>query len=111
MNKIQKSLIEKGCCDERGAGFAANADLLPNGTWGLVLLCVKGNDLLVYETNARTEPGRLLSRIPLCAVEELSIHGLLIKKLSFTYKGFLYSFDNLIGLKKPLSVIEEEAGV
>ena len=109
MNKIQEKLVSGGWCDERGAGFAANAELLPNGTYGLVLLCVKGAELDIYDTDMNTRPGSLLYRIPLKATEGLKVKGLLIKTLKFRYNGFEYCFKNLIGLNAQLAVIEEES--
>ena len=109
MNKIQEKLVSGGFCDERGVGFAASASLLPNGSWGLVLLCLKGNELDVYDVDTHTEPKRLLCSIPLKLAEGLKVKGSIIKKLVFKYKGFKYCFNNLIGLKAQLDVIERES--
>ena len=109
MNKIQEKLISGGYCDERGVGFAANAELLPNGSYGIVLLCLKGNELTIYDTDMQTNPGRVIIRIPLKEAEGLKVKGLLIKSLKFKYRGFEYCFKNLLGLNAQLEIIAGES--
>lgn len=109
MNKIQEKLISGGYCDERGACTCANVSLLPNGSYGYVLLCVKGGELDIYDVDMHTNPGRLLKRIPLSGVENLRVRGLFIKKLLFRYDGFDYSFGSLTGVGPTLDVIKAES--
>ncbi len=109
MNKLQQRYINEGLCDERGAAFCANAELLPNGSYGLVLLALKGGTLSVYDVDMHSNPGKLIRKIELHEVQELSIKGLIIKKLKFKYQGFEYVFNNLMGLKEPLEVIKRES--
>ena len=53
MSKFQEKLIANGYCDNRGAGFCAKATYLRYaiGWEGLVALCVKGNNLDIYDVD------------------------------------------------------------
>lgn len=108
MNKVSEKLISRGVCDERGVGFAANAECLPNGSYGLVLLGLKGNELSIYDTDMHTEPGRLMYRIPLSGTE-VTVKGLLIKTLRIKHDRFEYVFKNLMGLNPLLGIIKQES--
>ena len=109
MNKIAEKLISGGYCDDRGVGFCANAELLPNGSYGMVLLCLKGRELDIYDVDMHTNPGRLMYRIPMESVEDLKVRGLIFKSLKFKYNGFGYCFKNLLGLNAQLAAIEQES--
>lgn len=99
-----------GYCDERGAGFCATATQLPRGEYGLVALCVKGNILSIYDVDIRSNIGELLYTIEMKKIEKLkNIFVLFGRTLKLTYKGDLYSFTNIAGVKEALSVIEEES--
>ncbi len=111
---IQK-LIETGVCDERGAAFNATADLLPNGTYGMCIMGVRGNILSIYDTGAKASVGPKMFSIPLKDIKNLIINSgffaELIKGFSFRfdYNGFTYTFKNCYMKKQELSVIESEA--
>ncbi len=109
-SKFQMGLIEKGYCDERGAGFCATATQLPRGEYGLVALCVKGNILSIYDVDIRSNLGELLYKIELKKIKNLkNIFVLFGRTLKFNYGGNTYSFTNIAGVKAALSVIEEES--
>ena len=108
MNKVSEKLVARGVCDGRGVGFAANAECLPNGSYGMVLLCLNGNELDIYDTDMHTEPGRLMYRIPL-AEAEVAVKGLLIKTLRIKTERFEYVFKNLMGLNPLLDIIKQES--
>lgn len=110
MNKFQQKQIDEGICDERGAVFCASAELLPNGSYGMVLLAVTGGVLSIYEVDMHSNAGKLIRRIELSQVSELSVKGLIVKKLKFKYQGFEYVFGNLLGVNGPLEVIKQESG-
>lgn len=112
MDKSQMKYVEGGYCDERGAAFCGNAAMLPNGTWGMVLLAVNGGELTIRDVDAKSQPGRVLYRIPLSQTEGLRFKGFIIKTLVFKYNGFEYSFGSLIATKsmrEAFDVILEES--
>ena len=110
MNKFQQKQIDEGICDERGAVFCANAELLPNGSYGMVMLAVKGGVLSIYDVDMHSNAGKLIKSIELSQTQELSVKGLIVKKLKFKYQGFEYVFGNLLGVNGPLEVIKQENG-
>lgn len=110
MAKFQDKLIADGYCDNRGAGFCATATKLPNGEYGMVALCVNGSKLNLFDVDMRSNLGDLLYAVDLKQIENLKIKaGLLSQVLKFEYNGYTYSFNNFVGVKPALKVIEEEA--
>ena len=111
MSKFQDKLIADGYCDDRGAGFCATATKLPNGEYGMVALCVKGNTLSLYDVDMRSNLGQMLYTVELKQIENLKIRtGILSQVLKFEYNGAAYSFTNFVGVKPALKVIADEAG-
>ena len=110
MAKFQDNLIADGYCDNRGAGFCATATKLPKGEYGMVALCVNGNNLNLFDVDMRSNIGELLYAVDLKQIENLKIRaGIFSQVLKFKYKGSTYSFTNFVGVKPALKVIEEEA--
>ncbi|MBQ4647673.1 MAG: hypothetical protein IJN86_07195 [Clostridia bacterium] len=110
MAKFQDKLIADGYCDNRGAGFCANATRLPEGEYGIVALCVNGSTLNLFDVDIRSNIGELLYSVDLKQIENLKIRaGIFRQVLKFEYNGSTYSFTNFIGVKPALKVIEEEA--
>lgn len=110
MAKFQDKIIADGYCDNRGAGFCATANKLPNGEYGFVALCVNGSKLNLYGVDMKSNIGELLYKIDLKKIENLKIKtGFFSQVLKFDYNGFTYSFTNFAGVKPALRVIEEEA--
>ncbi len=112
--KYAQKMIAAGVCDERGAAFAATAVELPDGSFGMCLLGVRGNELQIYETDMRNNIGEKLYAIPLREVSGVSVNrflGELLKgySLRFTYNGFVYTFKNCFQQKDALAVIQKEA--
>ena len=80
--KYAQQMQDAGVCDARGA-----------------VLGVKGNDLLIYDTNMKSEPLKLMHTIPLKGVTDFSTTSLMGEILKgytfrFTSDGFTYSFKN-----------------
>ena len=110
MNKVQQRWFEEGYCDERGAAFCANATRLPDGNFGIVCLCVKGNVLSIYDVDMRNNIKELLFNLTLNQIEGLKIRaGIFSQKLYFVYNGGEFCFTNFIGVKPALKVLEEES--
>lgn len=110
MGKFQDNLVADGYCDSRGAGFCATATRLPNGEYGIVALCVKGNNLNLYDIDMKSNIGELLYTVELKNIENLKIRAHFFSQvLKFDYQGSRFSFTNFLGVKPSLKVIEEEA--
>ena len=110
ISKFQEKLIADGYCDSRGAGFCATATYLPFGKQGLVALCVKDNNLDIYDVDIRSNIGELLYTVILSDIENLKIKsGIFSQVLQFEYKYVRFSFTNFVGVKPALNVIEAEA--
>lgn len=97
--KYAQQMQDAGVCDARGAALCATVKELPDGSFGMVLLGVKGNDLLIYDTNMKSEPLKLMRTIPLKGVTDFSTTSLMGEILKgytfrFTSDGFTYSFKN-----------------
>ncbi len=110
-----KKMMEAGVCDERGAAFCATAVKMPNGSFGMCLLGVVGNELSIYETDMKSSVGQKVYIISLKNVTDLTVtngfFGELFKGYSFrfTYEGFTYTFKNCWQQKAQLAVIQSEA--
>ena len=81
--------------------LCATVKELPDGSFGMVLLGVKGNDLLIYDTNMKSEPLKLMHTIPLKGVTDFSTTSLMGEILKgytfrFTSDGFTYSFKRSV---------------
>lgn len=57
-----------------GAALCATVKELPDGSFGMVLLGVKGKDLLIYDTNMKSEPLKLRHTIPAQGRDRLQHH-------------------------------------
>lgn len=93
--KYAQQMQDAGVCDARGAALCATVKELPDGSFGMVLLGVKGNDLLIYDTNMKSEPLKLMHTIPLKGVTDFSTTSLMGEILKgytfrFTSDGFTY---------------------
>lgn len=112
--QFAQRMVASGVCDERAAAFCATAVALPNGSYGMCLLGVRGNTLSIYDTDMKSTVGQKLYSISLKDVDSLIInHGFLAELLKgfsfcFNYKGFSYKFKNCFQQKQALSIIESE---
>lgn len=89
--KYAQQMQDAGVCDARGAALCATVKELPDGSFGMVLLGVKGNDLLIYDTNMKSEPLKGVTDF-----STTSLMGEILKGYTFrfTSDGFTYSFKN-----------------
>ena len=114
MNAFEKKMLEAGVCDERCAAVCAAAVKLPDGSYGMCLLGVKGNMLRIFDTNMKSEVGQHLYDIALEKVVGFQrVNGMIGEILKgysfcFTYKGFRYVFKNCSNKRSVLDVIEQE---
>ena len=115
LNKFAQKMFDAGVCDERGAAFCATVVELPDGSFGMVLMGVCGNDLSIYDTDMKSSVGKHLYTISLKEVTDLQItNGMLAEifkgySFKFIYKGFEWKFKNCAQQKAQLEVIKSEA--
>lgn len=113
--QFAQKMISAGVCDERGAAFCATAVKLPDGSFGMCLLGVKGNELSIYDTDMKSSVGKQLYTIPLKQVTNLDITKGLFAEIfkgysfRFTHEGFCYKFKNCAQNQAALAVIRSEA--
>jgi len=90
-------LLIRGLVDERKLAGVANAKNLPNGEFGLCLMCLKNNSLDLYDTNFNQEIGELLYSIDLKKVTNLKTSVFIFNSyIKFTYEGFNYKLVDCI---------------
>lgn len=114
LNKFAQKMFDAGVCDARGAAFCATAVKLPDGSFGMVLMGVVGNELSLYDTDMKSTVGEHLYTIPLKEVTDLQITSGLLAEIfkgysfKFTYDGFEWKFKNCAQQKEQLEVIRRE---
>jgi len=110
MSPFQEKLVKNGYCDERGAAFCAKATKLPRGEYGIVALCVKGDQLYIFDVDMKSNIKEFLYRVPLKQIEDLKIKTFILNPLlRFSYENNIYSFTNFAKVKPALEVIREES--
>lgn len=107
--RFLKGLLIRGMVDERKIAYAAGARNLPDGEYGLCLLCICKNTLSVYELDFRQQVGEKLYDIPLNQITKLKASSFLLNShLIFTYNDFRYKFVDFGGGKPLLAAVREE---
>ena len=96
MAKDKAKLIDKwlaqGFCDERRVGFCATSAGLPDGSFGMVAVTLKDENLLIYDVDGKmlnTMPTRLMRTIPLKAIRSLEFSPNLFAEI---FKGYSFRF-------------------
>ena len=99
-----RDLILTGYVDERGAYTISNIKSAPNGEFGMAMLCVKGEELSIYDTDFSAKPGRLMYTIRLPEITDVRLSTFALHPtLKFTYQNFRWSFMAGFGKKLPIS--------
>ena len=108
-SRFLKGLQIRQMVDHRKIAYAAGARSLPNGEFGLCLLCIYRNFLCVYELDIHQTVGKKLYEIPLNQICNFKASSFLLNSyLIFTYQGFRYKFVDFGGGKPLISAIREE---
>ena len=90
-------LLVRGLVDNRKLAGVANAKSLPNGDFGLCLMCLKDSTLNIYDTNFQQEVGQLLYSVNLKEITNLKTSNFLFNAyIKFTYQGFKYKLVNCV---------------
>ena len=92
-----EQLLADGLVDERKLAGVANAKHLPNGEFGLCLMCLKGNTLDIYDTDFQQNVGPLLYSVKLEKVTKLKISTFFFNcYIQFIYDGYKYRLENCL---------------
>lgn len=96
--------------DERRATVFADAKCLPDGSHGLCVLSVKGNNLTVHDADFKSRVGDLILTIPPREVSDLKTSSFLFNSyLKFKYKDFSFVFADFKS-KDFVETVKVEAG-
>lgn len=96
-DKYLDGLLIRGLIDTRKQAAFMNAKRLPNGEFGLCLLCLNGNILNIYDTDLKQTVGMLMYSIDLTKITNLKASAFPINSyLKFTYDGFDYKFVDCV---------------
>lgn len=107
--KYLNGLLLRGMVDARRLSGLANAKKLPNGEFGLCLICLKDSTLGIYDTNFKQEVGELLYSVDLKKVNNLKTSAFVFNSyIKFTYEGFNYKLVDC-SYKELYNAIESEA--
>ena len=108
-DRFLKNLMICGMVDERKIAYAAGARNLPNGEFGLSLLCINRNMLIVYALDVMQTVGDKLYEIPLNQISNLKASAFLLNSyLIFQHEGFRYKFVDFGGGKPLIETIRYE---
>lgn len=107
--RFLNGLLLRGIVDVRKLAGVANAKKLPNGEFGLCLMCLKDSTLDLYDINFKQEVGELLYSVDLKKVTNLKTSSFIFNSyIKFTYEGFNYKLVDC-AYKELYSAIESEA--
>ena len=106
--KYLNGLLIRGIVDARRLAGIANAKRLPNGEFGMCLMCLNGSTLNLYDTNLKQEVGPLLYSVDLKNVANLKTSSFIFNSyIKFTYEAFHYKLVDCVH-KELYSAIENE---
>ena len=104
-----KDLLIRGLVDNRKVAVLSNAKKLPNGEYGLCLLCLNGSQLSVYDTDFSQRVGPRLYEIDLKQVSDFKSSSFIFNRyMKFTYQGFRYALADFGDAKNFLAAIMSE---
>ena len=104
-----ENLLQIGLVDDRKKAVVANAKKLPNGEFGLCLLCLKGHILCVYDTDFQQNVGQRLYKIDLKGISDLKTSGFVFNRyMKFTYENVQYKFADFGDAKSFIEAVSSE---
>lgn len=107
--QLVDTLLERGLIADRNAAVVANAKALPNGEYGLALLCLKENTLFIYDVDFHHNIGDLLYKIDLTKASDFKSSSFIFNRyLNFVYEGFRYKLADFGNAKAFLAVLSSE---
>lgn len=113
MSKYEQTLTKaksENLIDERKVMVFSTAKTLPNGEYGLCLLCVNGNTLGIYDTDFNQNIGEMLYKITLSRISNIKNSSFIFNRyLKFEYEGCKYHLADFGDAKRFNEVILEES--
>jgi hypothetical protein len=105
------NLLIMGLVDERKTAVVSNAKKLPNGEFGMCLLCLKGSTLGIYDTDFRQNVGQKLYEIDLKQITNLKTSSFVLNPyIKFTYENFAYVLADFGDAKNFIAAVTSETG-
>lgn len=102
-------LLVNGIVDSRKIAVVANAKKMPNGEFGLCLLCLKDQFLNVYDTDFSQNVGAHLYKVNLKEVSDFKCSSFVFNRyLQFSYQGFKYRAGDFGNAKAFLEAVQSE---
>lgn len=116
MNRMQEKqeaylidLLIRGLVDNRKVAVVSNAKKLPNGEYGLCLLCLNGSELAIYDTDFHQNVGPRLYTIDLKQVSGFKSSSFIFNRfIKFTYQGFHYALADFGDAKNFIAAVISE---
>lgn len=103
------NLLSRGLVDNRKMAVGASAKKLPNGEYGLCLLCLYQNILNIYDTDFCQNVGELLYSIDLKNVSDFKSSPFVFNRyMMFVYNGFTYKLCDFGNAKNFLEAVKSE---
>ena len=104
-----KDLLIRGIVDNRKVAVCSNAKKLPNGEYGLCLLCLNGSELAIYDTDFSQNVGPRLYSVDLKQVSDFKSSSFIFNRyMKFTYQGFRYALADFGDAKNFLAAVVSE---
>lgn len=102
-------LFSEGVIDKRKMAVFSTAKGLPNGEFGLCLICLNGNLLNVYDTTSKWELKELMYSIELSKITQFKASSFVFNRyIKFCYQNFRYTFADFGNAKNFIAAIEDE---
>lgn len=104
-------LLVRGLVDNRKVAVVSNAKKLPNGEFGMCLLCLNGSALLIYDTDFRQNVGHKLYEIDLKQISGFKSSSFIFNPyIKFTYQNFGYVLADFGDAKNFIAAVASEIG-
>ncbi len=102
-------LFDEGLTDARNMAVVANAKALPDGGFGLCLLCLKDHILCVYDTDFRQNVGPKICQFDLRGIADFKASSFVFNRyMKFTCDGFTYKFADFGNAKDFIAAVSSE---
>lgn len=113
MSKLEETIAlakSQNMIDDRNALFFANAKKLPNGEFGLCLVCINGNTMGIYDTDFSQNIGEQIYKIELNGISNIKSSSFVFNRyLKFEYTGNKYYLADFGDAKRLIDVVMAES--
>ena len=107
--ELLETLHAKNLIDERKMAVIANAKALPNGSFGLCILCLNGHILTAFDTDFSQNLGGKICEIDLHGVAAFKSSSFVFNRyIKFEYNSFVYKFADFGNAKAFIDALSAE---